>query len=554
MRKSGFSARAAMSVVAVGALLGPRQAISERANMVPGAHTGPPDSQEVQVPAPALPLLQPLAWKLPERFASLEGNRLVIDVPREFHGADAMARAILPAALHAGAKGFAISVDASGSHIAQAPKHWLGLKVQLHWKDRETGQEGHPNCRGRTGSFGRTKILTDALFNGATPDFVEIMLGLQGTSGRVEFDLGTLRGAASEGVFRRINQNWRVRHPEGFADDRPRMGCMLPARETTEDDIETLHRWGATMARFQMIRHWKAVGDNQDLAEFAAWVDSRLDNLEDVLRWAAERGMKICVDLHVTPGGRDFAREHIMFRDERYADAFVDTWRRIAARFCGHPALYGYDLLNEPLQRGRAAVDYWTLQRRAAEAIREIDPVTPVVIESNNSDSPGAYRYLSPLEMDNVIYQVHFYEPGDYTHQGVGGKASGFRWPDPARGWDVEYLRRVLEPVRDFQLRHGARIYVGEFSAICWAEGAENYLRDCIGIFREYGWDWTYHAFREWEGWSVEHEGPDASHLVPSADNPRKRALLDGLKGGADREPSFPTAGEKAGRDVPASR
>ena len=54
---------------------------------------------------------------------------------------------------------------------------------------------------------------------------------------------------------------------------------------------------------------------------------------------------------------------------------------------------------------------------------------------------------------------------------------------------------------------------------------------DCIDIFEEYGWDWSYHAFREWGGWSVEREGPDAQHLVPAADTPRKRALLEGLRG-----------------------
>ena len=93
-----------------------------------------------------------------------------------------------------------------------------------------------------------------------------------------------------------------------------------------------------------------------------------------------------------------------------------------------------------------------------------------------------------------------------------------------------DYLRGVLKPVRDFQLKHGARIYVGEFSAVAWAPGAEKYLEDCIALFEEYGWDWTYHAFREWKGWSVEHQGPDAEHLAPSADNPRKRTLLNGLR------------------------
>jgi len=39
-----------------------------------------------------------------------------------------------------------------------------------------------------------------------------------------------------------------------------------------------------------------------------------------------------------------------------------------------------------------------------------------------------------------------------------------------------------------------------------------------------------YHAFREWSGWSVEHEGEGDGSLRFSVGNPRKRALLDGLR------------------------
>ena len=314
---------------------------------------------------------------------------------------------------------------------------------------------------------------------------------------------------------------------------------MLP-HATTEDDIATLASWGATMVRFQIARNWSGVDDNQDLAEYAAWVDSRLDNLEDVLKWCAARGMKVCVDLHTPPGGKRAGdRAMNMFFDARFADAFVGTWRRIATRFKGHAALYGYDLVNEPIQRVPAPFSYWELQRRAAETIRAIDPDTPIVVESNLGCVAESYRYLSPLAMDNVIYQVHLYKPYEYTHQGVWGnprEADGrpLVWPDPARGWDVNHLRRVLAPVRAFQEKHKCRIYVGEFSAVSWAPGADAYLRDCIALFAEYGWDWTYHAFREWGAWSVEHEAIEPGRAGPSNfrpvdDSARKRALLDGF-------------------------
>jgi hypothetical protein len=49
-------------------------------------------------------------------------------------------------------------------------------------------------------------------------------------------------------------------------------------------------------------------------------------------------------------------------------------------------------------------------------------------------------------------------------------------------------------------------------------------------VFEEYKWDWTYHAFREWQGWSVEHTGTPDNKFQKSDDNPRKQVLLKYLK------------------------
>ena len=45
------------------------------------------------------------------------------------------------------------------------------------------------------------------------------------------------------------------------------------------------------------------------------------------------------------------------------------------------------------------------------------------------------------------------------------------------------------------------------------------YLKDCIEIFESHGWDWSYHAFREFHGWSVEH-GEDRKDTSPAASQP----------------------------------
>ena len=311
-------------------------------------------------------------------------------------------------------------------------------------------------------------------------------------------------------------------------------GVMSPGRDMTEDDFKTLESWGATLLRYQMVRNWHGVNANQDLDEYDRWLEGRLDHFDRfVLPMAARHGLKVVLDLHVPPGGRDAGAEANMFYDEKYASHFVGLWRRIARRFRGREGIYGYDLINEPSQKRAAApgLDFWNLQRRAAEAVREEDPAATIVMESNEWDAPATFASLKPLALSNVVYQVHMYEPFAYTHQRVlGTRPWTVGWPNAEKGWDRAFLEKTLKPVRDFQLKHGARIYGGESSAVCWAPDAWRYLRDCISLFEEYGWDWTYHAFREWPGWSPEHEGENDKTFRLSQDNPRKRALLDGFR------------------------
>ena len=515
-----------------------------------------------------------LAWSLPSG-ARIEGSTLFVEI-KEGDSTNAVhceAPLDLSGLLGDGL-GLVMTIRLRAEGVTKPEHEWNGVKFMLRYEDADTGKTHFPGASAPIGTYGwrtvtnRVNILTSPV--NPVDGRATLVLGLQESTGKVEFDLDSLTIATEDAGVRRVNEGWIVRYSgnktsrttattetaqpnllQGLSDlagspklggrrGAPLKGCMLPLRPTTEDDIATLASWGATLVRFQIGRNWSGVDDNQDLDEYAAWVDSRLDNLADVLGWCAARGMKVCVDLHTPPGGKRAGdRAMNMFFNERFADAFVETWRRIATRFKGNPAIYGYDLINEPIQREPAPFSYWEVQRRAAEAIRAIDPDAPIIVESNLGCVAESYRYLSPLAMDNVIYQVHLYKPYEYTHQGVwdNPREKGGRplvWPDPSRGWTTDHLRRVLEPVRKFQEKHHARIYVGEFSAVSWAPGAENYLRDCIALFAEYGWDWTYHAFREWGAWSVEHEAIEpgrasAANFRPVPDNPRKQALLEGF-------------------------
>ncbi len=477
-----------------------------------------------------------LVWKC-SRFASISNNIATIDVPPEHAKEGGSVRTAFDLSPYNGKRIRGI-IRAQGTNISKPTDPWNGLKFMFHFTDAQGGSPQWLNTGSRLGSFDAQDITVTLNLATHAAHNTELTLGLQDSSGKVTFDLSTLRFEEIPPLAPITNQTYRINYSERVRNTPTLRGVMLPEANTKEDDIKTLGDWGATLARFQIMRNWHLRNSERDLDEYARWINSRLDNLEQVLGWAKTYGVRIVVDLHTPPGGRNDEGDMNMFYEQPYADAFIATWQRIATRFKGNAQIFGYDLINEPCQKHNTPYDYWNLQRRAAEAVRAIDPAAVIIIESNDWDSPSAFRELSPLAMDNVIYQAHMYFPHQYTHQGVHEPDSAINnrltYPGKHNGetWDAAYLRRVLEPVRQFQLKHNARIYIGEFSAITWAPGAERYLADCINIFEDYGWDWSYHAFREWNGWSVEHQGNTKETLVPSADNPRKQTLLNAFKKG----------------------
>ena len=413
-----------------------------------------------------------LDWNLPP-YATLDGDILTIDVPEEAARQGCRAYAEIDLSAYDGIP-FEAKIEAQGERIGKPRDAWNGLKFQFEYDDPDSGERFYPNTEPRLGDFPRQTLhVRDSL---CTPKRnAQLVLGLQDTSGKIVFDLSTLRIREGRPYWPVTNETHRCEYsgaikglrcsnevaPHGGANKGPlrgnensslaqsapfiavqaapslaaeppssfslARGVMSPSRDMVEDDFATLRDWGVTLLRYQMIRQWHERNANRDLAEFDRWLDTRLDHFGNfILPMCRRHGMKVVLDLHVTPGGRRGGGEFNMFFEREYADHFIEVWRRMAARFRGNAdVIYGYDLCNEPVQSHEALpeCDYWSLQRRAAEAIREIDPETPIIIESNNWDVPSTFGTLSPLALTNVIYEVHVYNPIEYTHQGLNGRS-----------------------------------------------------------------------------------------------------------------------------------
>lgn len=423
-----------------------------------------------------------------------------------------------------------LRAEVKAVEVSRPAQHWNGVKVMLHCKTPSV--EFWRNPMGLCGTFDWQCVET-RLTVPHDADEGEVSLGLQGSSGTLLIRNWEL--IAGELPYR-LSENFKAEYTERVSGVPVLRGMMSP-EQLRDGDLEELRSWGANLVRWQIIRNWLATGTDRDPEEYLGWFRSKLDELDRALELCRGLGLKLVIDLHAPPGGRHAGSDYevALFHEPDYAEMFYELWEEIAKRYKGHPAVWGYDIMNEPVQaRWPAAVDYQTLCYETARRIRAVDPEVPIIVESADWASPKGFAELQPLPFPNIVYQVHMYLPHKFTHQDVGAHRHSppVSYPGVFDGveYDREQLKRELRPVREFQERCGARIYVGEFSAARWAPGAAQYLEDVISICEEYGWDWSYHAFRESDVWNVEMTGTRANPGRPAEDTDRKKVLLKYFK------------------------
>lgn len=471
-----------------------------------------------------LPAAEEITDLQPGPHASLAGQILTIDLP------DGAADAGQPPAFRINLKRYAGGFVIGSIKVKSALKGIgkdAGINVRVSYRAED---DSHDRLGGE---FFKLNDLSEGIlrFPVSLDPYVKwcrVSLEPRNVAGKIEFDLDSLEVNT---LFPKNDSTYTCEYSDAVRNRPVRRGVMSPCSGADrEENFAELKKWNVNLMRLQIN-----IGGNP--ADYPKHIRSYIDRtIPRVLDLGQKYGIKIIVDLHMVPGGGQMRGGETIFDSEESAQFFFRIWEEIARKFKGHPALYGYDLFNEPYQNKPAKYSYWELQRIAAEKIRKIDPETPIYVESNHMCSMLSYCYMQPFKLKNIIYQVHFYEPFDYTHfiirkqDLLSGRVRYRAFPGMYYGtlWDVDLVefRKKLAMVRDFEKRHGARIFVGEFSTQTYAPGAAQYLDSCIRLFEEYGWDWTYHAFREGEMWDVEYSGSAVDDLKKDPDTLSKAVLL----------------------------
>lgn len=207
--------------------------------------------------------------------------------------------------------------------------------------------------------------------------------------------------------------------------------------------FDPLVKWGVNVIRLVLV--WEAIEP-----EPGKYNEQYIDAIETLVSAAGERGIYVILDMH-----QDMFSRYLIggcgdgcpswaippsipqdepTNDERctnwftgvndinvrrafdsfYAnvngvrDHYVSMWVHVAKRFADHPAVIGYDLMNEPF--GDELSQIAPLYEDVGTAIRKVNPGSILFIEPNILTSIGtSHSQLPALSFDNYAYAPHFY-------------------------------------------------------------------------------------------------------------------------------------------------
>ncbi|MBU4216755.1 glycoside hydrolase family 5 protein [Candidatus Parcubacteria bacterium] len=316
-------------------------------------------------------------------------------------------------------------------------------------------------------------------------------------------------------------------------------GFNVDAR-LSEGDFQDLAKTGANLVRINfafapLISKQAPYNYNEESFQY----------LDEVVFWGEKYGLKIIIDPHTYPGtANDTHMRHddSFWQDYKYQDLLVGLWKKIALRYHGKgEAIAGYSLLNEPFLPNNGAVgtpaDYNGLLRRLIKEIRSVDQKHAIIISSPEIMPKGetneekrirridGISYLEKPVDNNLLYDVHMYEPFFFTHQ-IGDKPTMYPGLIEGEVWDEIRMEKYLAPIMNFSNKYKVRIMMGEFSTVrSLGDSGNNYIHDVIELCEKYKWSWAYHVFRSSPMWDAEMSNYDANQYERNDNTPRMELL-----------------------------
>lgn len=320
--------------------------------------------------------------------------------------------------------------------------------------------------------------------------------------------------------------------------------------------FRALRRYGATWVRLTPSK-WRGqrrdflIGDADRYSGIPA---TDLKTLLIELDRAHAAGLKVVVTPLSLPGARWIQQngnryDGRLWRDKAYWTQAAAFWRDLALGLKGHPAVAAYNLVNEPTPErdnglkehapvsdarawyaaGRgSAHDLRTFYATVIEAIRAVDPKTPIMLDMGWYAAADAFTW-DRLPDDRLLYAFHMYEPYDLTSLPNIRRATPLRYPGKTASgdyWDRARVDAYLQQPAKWAKVQGlppTRLVAAEFGCGRRLPDCPAYLEDVLSKLDREGVHWAFYGFREDQWDAMDYElgagPPPAGYWEANRDN-----------------------------------
>jgi len=320
---------------------------------------------------------------------------------------------------------------------------------------------------------------------------------------------------------------------EWFAQSPNDYSAARTNRYTDARDIALMAHLGFDHVRLSIdpvpLEQYPRAADGLN-ADFVA----RLDRAVDAI---LANGLAVEIDLQP----EDNYKQQLRVGD--YAvDELTMLWRKLAAHYAGRdPDRVFFEILNEP--EVNDAYRWAGIQARLAAAIRQAAPRNTIIATGANYSNLLDLLALHPLADGNVIYNFHFYEPHEFTHQGASW---GLTWwsythgipyppsdttmqalllevPDAADRfalesywldhWDAHRIRMTIDAAAAWARENNVPLICNEFGAYRNASdpvSRANWIHDVRTAFEADGIGWAMWDYRGSFGVVTKQDGQPA--------------------------------------------
>lgn len=278
-----------------------------------------------------------------------------------------------------------------------------------------------------------------------------------------------------------------------------------------------------------------------DAGNFRGIVQEDLAKLTQVLDWAQMYDIKVVITPLGLPGNRwiqnnESRRDPRLWNERKYWQQAVDFWLELATELRRHPAVYAYNILNEPTPELKTGIaehgpvsryiawyakykgtshDLPAFYETVIAGIRQVDSETPIMLDAGWYAQPNAFVYWPRINDDKVLYSFHMYEPYDFTNHRNFRDKHNIEYPGkvPFAGEEIEWNKQQIERYFSAFFAWGNaqgiprnRLVCGEFGCYRRNQGCGEYLTDVIAVLNEHNVHWAFYSFREdeWDGYDYE--------------------------------------------------